>query len=187
MSTRRSTELKRKDMDYALSLIRQGVLSIDDEGCIWRYATVRGKLNVPRRAEIAKNKGYLALTLQMPDGNVRSVMAHRVIWEWSHGPIPEGLQINHKDLNKQNNRLDNLELVTNLENMKHSFAHGRTLAYAHRKKQDDAVYRGDRRLISETDKIAIRRLRASGLSLSEIASQYSCSPQRISQILKEAQ
>lgn len=62
----RDVELKREDMDYALSLICQGILSIDDQGYIWRHATMRGKLDAPRRAEAVKSKGYLALTLQMP-------------------------------------------------------------------------------------------------------------------------
>lgn len=36
-------------------------------------------------------------------------MAHK-------GAIPEGMQINHKDENKANNCIDNLELMTNKEN-----------------------------------------------------------------------
>jgi hypothetical protein len=36
------------------------------------------------------------------------------------GPTPEGYEINHKDRNKGNPRLDNLEFVTHPENIKHS-------------------------------------------------------------------
>lgn len=32
------------------------------------------------------------------------------------GVIPEGMQTNHKDENKVNNRIDNLEIKTNKEN-----------------------------------------------------------------------
>ena len=49
--------------------------------------------------------------------NVRKTSSvHRLTWEAFNGPIPEGLQINHKDENKSNNSLVNLELVTPSQN-----------------------------------------------------------------------
>lgn len=40
----------------------------------------------------------------------------RIIWEMHHGPIPDGLQIDHKDRNPMNNVIHNLRLVTNTQN-----------------------------------------------------------------------
>jgi len=40
------------------------------------------------------------------------------------GDIPDGLEINHKDLNKRNPALDNLELTTHKENMEHAYEKG---------------------------------------------------------------
>lgn len=40
------------------------------------------------------------------------------------GPRPSGMQINHKDGNKQNNRLENIEYCTQSENIRHSYRHG---------------------------------------------------------------
>lgn len=57
-----------------------------------------------------------------PDGyykvhlGVRYVMAHRVVWELHNGPIPAGLEVDHRDLNKQNNRIENLRLATRSDN-----------------------------------------------------------------------
>lgn len=46
---------------------------------------------------------------------------HTIIWEWFNWPIPEWLEIDHKDCNKLNNNLWNLELVTHQENMKRAY------------------------------------------------------------------
>jgi hypothetical protein len=40
---------------------------------------------------------------------------HRARWEFYRGAIPEGFDIHHKDGDRANNRLSNLELVHNLE------------------------------------------------------------------------
>lgn len=45
---------------------------------------------------------------------------HRHVWEDAHGQIPEGYHIHHRDQNKSNNALDNLEL---LEGRRHLSLH----------------------------------------------------------------
>lgn len=47
-------------------------------------------------------------------------MEHRVIYCWLKGPIPEGMVVNHKDYNRANNNIDNLELLTQKENLEYS-------------------------------------------------------------------
>ncbi len=37
---------------------------------------------------------------------------HRVVWEHYNGPIPEGYIVHHKDRNKGNNEISNLEMMT---------------------------------------------------------------------------
>jgi hypothetical protein len=49
---------------------------------------------------------------------------HRVIWEAVNGPIPEGMQVNHKNGIKNDNRIANLELVTPSENCIHAYRTG---------------------------------------------------------------
>ena len=36
---------------------------------------------------------------------------HRIVWKRHKGPIPKGMHIHHKDDNKLNNDIDNLELI----------------------------------------------------------------------------
>lgn len=43
-------------------------------------------------------------------------MEHRVIWELHNGPIPEGMQIDHINHIRSDNRIENLRLVTAKEN-----------------------------------------------------------------------
>lgn len=43
---------------------------------------------------------------------------HRIVWELHFGAIPEGYVINHKDCNTFNNKLSNLEICTQKENMR---------------------------------------------------------------------
>ncbi len=52
--------------------------------------------------------------------NGKPRLAHRMIWESVHGPIPAGLEINHINGIRTDNRIANLELVTRSENIRHS-------------------------------------------------------------------
>jgi len=47
---------------------------------------------------------------------------HRVVWEAFNGPIPDRLEVNHKNLDRADNRLENLELLTHRENVNHAHA-----------------------------------------------------------------
>ena len=57
------------------------------------------------------NKWYSFITV---DGKKR--YAHRVVWESAHGPIPDGMQIDHINGIKNDNRLENLRCVTVQQN-----------------------------------------------------------------------
>jgi len=46
---------------------------------------------------------------------------HRLVYETFVGAIPNGYEINHKDGNKVNNELSNLELCTHKDNIIHSY------------------------------------------------------------------
>jgi hypothetical protein len=36
---------------------------------------------------------------------------HRIVWDEAHGPIPDGFQIHHRNHDRTDNRLENLECV----------------------------------------------------------------------------
>jgi len=67
------------------------------------------------------NRGYMVLYLA--SGKRKRV--HRLVGElFIDKPMGKD-QINHKDFNKQNNHVDNLEWVTLLENLAHAHRAGR--------------------------------------------------------------
>lgn len=57
--------------------------------------------------------------LACKEGKYTHIAVHRAVWEAFNGAIPEGLEINHKNLKRDDNRLENLEIVTHAENAKH--------------------------------------------------------------------
>jgi len=58
-------------------------------------------------------KGYPSIWL-----NGRIVKVHVVVWERANGPKPKGTEIHHKDEDKANYALANLELLTNSEHQR---------------------------------------------------------------------
>lgn len=72
---------------------------------------------------INNNKGYYHICLTV-DGKMQYQLLHRLIAE-AFIPNPEGKPfINHIDGNKKNNKIENLEWVTNQENIRHAFEIG---------------------------------------------------------------
>lgn len=68
---------------------------------------------------------------------------HRLVAEMFLGGIPKGMQVNHKDGNKENNHVSNLEVVSAKENIKHMHDSGLNLARRNHgttyKKSDEVV------------------------------------------------
>lgn len=59
--------------------------------------------------------GYLQVTLYKNKKPI-TYKVHRLVWEAFNGEIPEGMQVNHINEVKTDNRLENLNLMTPKEN-----------------------------------------------------------------------
>jgi hypothetical protein len=66
--------------------------------------------------------GYLYVGCFIGKGKTKKRLwrrVHRVVAKAFLGPIPKGKEVNHKNLDKHDNRVDNLEYMTRSENQLH--------------------------------------------------------------------
>ncbi|GAA0495178.1 hypothetical protein Ade02nite_19090 [Paractinoplanes deccanensis] len=113
-------------------------------------------------------RGYVQI-----DGRTRGYglqSAHRLIWQAANGPIPDGLEVNHKNGIKADNRISNLELLTRQGNIQHAYQTGL---------KSNRVDKHPNRKLSSVDVRAIRRLIAAGISCSELSNRFSVTVQTI--------
>lgn len=90
----------------------------------WGRRPERRKGKILSQAE--NEFGYLTVRMNV-NKKYKSRLVHRLVAMAFIGPSPEGKpQVNHKDGNKHNNTIDNLEWVNNRENTLHKF---RVLGY----------------------------------------------------------
>lgn len=61
------------------------------------------------------NNGYLYVDL-CKNYKYERFLVHRLVYEAFYGKIPDGMEIDHIDTNRQNNRVENLRCVTHKEN-----------------------------------------------------------------------
>lgn len=100
---------------------------------IWKNITeTNEKYSISNMGRVKNNKtgklkcldknrvGYLRVTLE---GRQRKFV-HRLVAEYFVDGYFENAVVNHKDLDKLNNRFDNLEWVTRSENSKHAHKNG---------------------------------------------------------------
>ena len=111
-------------MEAVLSMVSAGVLEVRSDGTVWKLRNLnRMPLNAPRRVETRGKNGYLLVKVCVR-GKQFMVGAHQLVWTVLRGPIPEGLEPNHEDGNKENNDPANLKLMTRSKNIQHAWDTG---------------------------------------------------------------
>jgi hypothetical protein len=99
-------------------------------------------------------------------------LIHRLVYQTFIGPIPKGMWVNHKDGNKLNNHVSNLELTTPKQN----HAHSRDVLKRQWLKGDE----NPNSVLSELERKAIQTLSALGWSNNELATLFMVSSTTIS-------
>ena len=121
---------------------------VKKNGCI------KGKQNKNGYRTISLNKNHVEYTF----------CEHRCVWVWLNGAIPDGYEINHIDAERGNNRIENLELVTHSENMRHAVKIGNFNA----KKAEDS----GRAVFSNDEVRTMRYLYAQGWTIKQIGALF---------------
>ncbi len=163
--------------DDFLRAVYAGCFEIDADGSIWRVGRMRlGSVRpcVRRRAE-NKAPQYLQVRVVL-DGKRIHALAHRVVWAYFNGPIPDGAVINHKNGNKRDNRPENLEPVSPSENVSHAHSCGLI---------DQRGQRNPASRISDADVARMRLEYANGgITQQQLATRHGISFQAVSRIVR---
>lgn len=93
------------------------LLDYRDGNLWWRVKYTSNSLDRPAGC-FDVNDGYWAIKVKQV-----KYLAHRLIWIYVYGSIDKDLVIDHIDGNKLNNKIENLRLVTNRENLHNSHRH----------------------------------------------------------------
>jgi hypothetical protein len=123
--------------------------------------------NTFRRLKGCRNSyGYMMTILRRGSLNRVNKSIHSLVAAAFLGPCPEGMEINHKNAIKTDNRVENLEYVTRVANLKHARDLG-------------LVPSGSNRPEAKLNECAVKELRAryafGGISMGRLAGEYGVS------------
>ena len=136
---------------------------------------------------IAKSNGYCAVSLNRAERDEdvgdrrhwkaerKQMSVHRLVYEAFFGAIPAGLQVNHRDGDKQNNRLSNLEITTAQGNMRHAYRLGL---------RDAKGSQNGRSKLDEDKVKEIRLLAENGADWHSIADRFGVSYHAVKHVVK---
>jgi hypothetical protein len=123
---------------------------------------------------MSNRNGYPSVVLKNKD-KIDTQYIHKLVCAAFIGPCPQGYQVNHKDFDRTNNHISNLEYVTPSENVRHAIDAGR-------------IPRGSEHpyaKLSEEDVLAIRKMwNSEQYSNKEIGELFNISQAHISNIAK---
>lgn len=124
---------------------------------------------------IVDKDGYLRIRLVDINGVRKFKSIHRLVAQYFIGHHSfEAMTVNHKDGNKQNNHLTNLEIVTMSQNNKHAYNTGL--------KNNKGENHGKARF-SEEDILEMRRLYSKGKKQTFLAKFFDTTQARVSEIV----
>ncbi len=139
--------------------------AVDKEGNVWSYPN-RFHKDITKLKPRVRQKGYQSVSLSK-NGKVKEYLIHRLVVDTYNG-IDDGLEVNHINGIRDDNRLSNLECVSRSVNA----LHGKWINK-----------NGNQKLTLDDAKV-IRERASKGEKQIDIAKEFIVSPQTINQIIK---
>lgn len=98
------------------------IFNVSNQGKVQVLGSPRGKVvkHLSSINQFSENGGHPGKRYLTTHG----YLVHHLVAEAWIAPIPEGYTVNHKDLNKFNNHVENLEIITRSDNLKHAWKNG---------------------------------------------------------------
>lgn len=170
----------------------EGIYKVSDTGYVIRtgdkspFLSKYGKRMESVKCPHAKlrparsSSGYLTVALSK-NGKARTTLLHRIVAAAFLGEST--LEVNHKNGDKTDNRVENLEYMTRKQNAAHAATNGMyPTSHPNRILPRGTKHHATR--LSEKDVIDMKRKRKSGMTYIEIAKQYGYTPEGVSAICR---
>lgn len=145
---------------------------VSNAGEVRRAVASRTRRAGTRISGSSNRDGYPEVCLRR-DGRAKNRRVHRLVWIAFNGPIPSGLQINHINGAKSDNRIENLELVTPRENTLHAIE-----VLGHTRKGEG----NPSSTLTAQDVLSIRERASEGETRTDLAAEFGVSKTCISGI-----
>ena len=99
----------------------------------WIKLAVNENYSINENGEVKNNKtnkllkqsqhknGYMSVSIKITNGSYKQYYVHRLVAETFLPNLDNLTDVNHKDYNKQNNSVENLEWCSRSDNLKHSY------------------------------------------------------------------
>lgn len=146
------------------------------------YSKIKGIILKPGD----NGRGYMFVNLHK-NKTAKSFYIHRLVGDAFIKQVDGKPQINHKDCNKKNNHVENLEWVDNRENTDHAVNNNRFYTSEYQKKQTSKANSGVKSHLSKlNDELVreIRLLKENGLTCVDIARRFAVHRETIGCILR---
>lgn len=108
--------------------------------------------------------GYKQFKAYYEGGCTEAMYVHRFVWETFNGKIPFGMEINHINEDKTDNRLENLECITQTENI--------------RKRSYNKLN------MEKAEKIREEYAAKESITFAKLAAKYDCNPSTIRDVVR---
>ena len=161
----------------------EGLYAVTKHGHIWSYPKEWARTHHSGKflKTFLVGHGYEVVSLYDAPYSSKKFLVHRLVAQ-TYIPNPKRYkEVNHKNANRLDNRVSNLEWCTSAMNKKHAWKKGLYEAIRVRDCKGEASGRSK---LKNEDIHAIRRMYAHGFNFRQISDRFSVTPESISNIVR---